>query len=964
MFRSLALFLSAFVCVLFATSPVPLSAQSKASAPAASPLQPISRPRKDNAPSVVYPDFPITSSDLLVGTQAESQVWTFTNYGDAAWVVSSVTTTGDFTADNHCTTLPPYVPNQTGAVPSCNIGIVFAPTSAGVRNGTLTITDNSDDSPHVVALTGNGLLTYDTPSITTVNGTAIDAQYPSIFLVGTNFYPASQIFVNGSARVTHYLSQFMIYADPALADLAQVGELPVSVSTPSPGGGLSNSAAWTIYSAVHSTSILHSVYDPNSGFLYASVSTFSQNNPNQVLVIDPATSTIVNSWSVGHGPNALALSDDSQFLYVGLDGDRKVAQLALPGGTVNFSVSLGSTSNGGIPLIASALRVLPGQPHSWVVGLCGTSGPIPEECQLPFAAVYDGDVQRPTTAQAGELDSLVFISNNANFVYGANYEVQGSGGYYDQFSISASGIAVAQSMQVNSSPATTGGGTLDTNGVSLYDSNGNFINPADLSFTTVFPGLAPYPGVKVDVPSSRIYFAGQPIFDLGLPYTAILNAFDLTSHQSTGTIPFGESFRGHAEVFRWGSNGLGVTSPSGVFLLRSSLTSNTPVVPQFEVTGLTPSKVAAGSSDLALQIMGAAFASGDSVTANGTPLSPAVVSASEIDVTVPASFLTAPGNVRLVITSPAQQSANLVLAIGPNGPIASVSSLALNFGSLAVGVTSQSQNVLLANNGVTPLVVSNIAITGDYSQLNTCTTVVPGSICTITIVFTPTAGGDRTGTLTITDNDPSGKQTVNVTGAGGDFQVTPGGGGAVATVPAGQSANYMLTVTPASGFTGQVTFTCTNLPQYASCAITPPSANLSTAATNINVAIATSQAQTATLREVPGNEEFLLNARAICAGLAWFVVLALLPLWPLWPVRRALVHASLRTKASAVRLVLSLAIASTSIAGCGGGSSGSALTPPPSTPTSLNTPAGTYTVNVVATASGVTHTVPLTLVVQ
>jgi hypothetical protein len=67
---------------------------------------------------------------------------------------------------------------------------------------------------------------------------------------------------------------------------------------------------------------------------------------------------------------------------------------------------------------------------------------------------------------------------------------------------------------------------------------------------------------------------------------------------------------------------------------------------------------------------------------------------------------------------------------------------------------------------------------------------------------------------------------------------------------------------------------------------------------------------------------------------------------------------------AAVRLVLSLAITSISIAGCGGGSSGSAPTPPPSTPTSLNTPAGTYTVNVVATASGVTHTVPLTLVVQ
>lgn len=239
--------------------------------------------------------------------------------------------------------------------------------------------------------------------------------------------------------------------------------------------------------------------------------------------------------------------------------------------------------------------------------------------------------------------------------------------------------------------------------------------------------------------------------------------------------------------------------------------------------------------------------------------------------------------------------------------------------------------------------MSNIAVTGDFSQLNDCTNVTPGSACTITIVFTPTAGGARTGAVTITDNDPSGKQTVNLTGAGGDFQITPGSGGASATVSGGQSANYTLIVTPASGFTGQVTFACTNLPQYASCAITPPSANLSTAATNVTVAIATSQAQTTARREVPGNEEFLLNAHAVCAGLPWFGLLAFLPFWP---PRRAL--AGLRTKASAFLLILSLAVISTSIAGCGGGSSGSAPTPPPSTPTLLNTPAGTYTVNVVA----------------
>jgi len=53
--------------------------------------------------------------------------------------------------------------------------------------------------------------------------------------------------------------------------------------------------------------------------------------------------------TVGNGPNQLAVSDDGQFLYVGLDGDKKVAQVSLPAGTVNFTAGLGTISFPTIP---------------------------------------------------------------------------------------------------------------------------------------------------------------------------------------------------------------------------------------------------------------------------------------------------------------------------------------------------------------------------------------------------------------------------------------------------------------------------------------------------------------------------------------------------------------------------------------------------------------------------------------
>ncbi len=91
----------------------------------------------------------------------------------------------------------------------------------------------------------------------------------------------------------------------------------------------------------------------------------------------------------------------------------------------------------------------------------------------------------------------------------------------------------------------------------------------------------------------------------------------------------------------------------------------------------------------------------------------------------------------------------------------------VNFGNQVVGTTSGGVAVKLTNNNTTPLTVTGVSQTGPFGQTNNCVgTIAAGGSCTATVTFTPTAAGPVPGTLTITDNDATGTQVVNLTGFG------------------------------------------------------------------------------------------------------------------------------------------------------------------------------------------------------
>lgn len=264
----------------------------------------------------------------------------------------------------------------------------------------------------------------------------------------------------------------------------------------------------------------------------------------------------------------------------------------------------------------------------------------------------------------------------------------------------------------------------------------------------------------------------------------------------------------------------------------------------------------------------------------------------------------------------------------------------LDFAATGVGQRSSPQTVTLTNNGGLPLNLASTVLTGDFSILagsDTCgVTLAPANACTLQVVFAPTIGGTRSGTLTISDSAPNSPQVLRLSGTGVDFALNPDGDTTV-TVSSGQNAIFPLLFTSAVSLPAR--FTCSGAPLNATCNVTPSSITLG-ATTTVSVTVLTGTV-TASLSPQPlfGPDSML-----------WLA--ALLP-FGLLTLRRS------RLLSVLLLCCLLLPI------GCGAGrqlpSSGSTGTSSGSTPV---TPAGTYPIVVSAISAGITRTITLTLIVR
>lgn len=288
-----------------------------------------------------------------------------------------------------------------------------------------------------------------------------------------------------------------------------------------------------------------------------------------------------------------------------------------------------------------------------------------------------------------------------------------------------------------------------------------------------------------------------------------------------------------------------------------------------------------------------------------------------------------------------------------------------DFGNIAVGSTKWSGGIQYTNTGNVPVTISSVTLTGpnsgDFvlSLAGLVTELKPGDIGFVGATFEPTVVGNRSGTIMITDtsstaqnNDPGSPHALALTGVGvaaPDFTIAASPN--TATVTAGQTKSYAVTLTPIGGFAGTVSLACTGAPSLATCAVPMP-----LALDGVNP-ITTTVTLTTTARSIvaPPRSFPRFWPRGFAARWLFIWLFIVLCLMMAMLGTKAARPANQRLAAMCFAAVLLFAFLC--VTGCnnsiGGGNGGSP-----------GTPSGSYTLTIAAASSGLSHHTTVAIVVN
>ena len=170
---------------------------------------------------------------------------------------------------------------------------------------------------------------------------------------------------------------------------------------------------------------------------------------------------------------------------------------------------------------------------------------------------------------------------------------------------------------------------------------------------------------------------------------------------------------------------------------------------------------------IALAISSVAIDGDFAVSANTCGTTLAVGSKCRISVTfTPSQLGRSTGT--LAITDNATDSPQIVPLSGTGVQPATLTPVTAMYATQEVGTTSAPKTFTLTNNQTISLTGIAISVTGDFAVSATaCTTSLgPKSSCTISVTFSPTTTGKRTGTLSVSDSADNSPQTSTLSGMG------------------------------------------------------------------------------------------------------------------------------------------------------------------------------------------------------
>jgi DNA-binding beta-propeller fold protein YncE len=293
------------------------------------------------------------------------------------------------------------------------------------------------------------------------------------------------------------------------------------------------------------------IYDPNTRKIYAS----TPGSPGTIVQIDPVTRTVGPSIPVGNEPKKLALSDNGQYLYIGLDGEGAVQRVDLLSQTPGPKFSLGSDATGS--LFVEDMEVLPGNPTAVAISRQYKSA-SPRHAGV---AIYDNGVQRPNITPGHTGSNVIEFSQSASTLYGLNNETTEFG--FRRMAVDASGVTVADVFTTLPGDLTFWFGVdMKFDGGLVYTTSGGVVDPVarmilgTFTLPTTFGNL-----VKPDVSVGRVFIQSG----------TTLRAFDPVTRQQVASLEI-PSLSGpgpYSSLIRWGGKGMALRRPNEVFIFES-----------------------------------------------------------------------------------------------------------------------------------------------------------------------------------------------------------------------------------------------------------------------------------------------------------------------------------------------------------------------------------------------------------
>ncbi|HWZ45216.1 MAG TPA: IPT/TIG domain-containing protein [Candidatus Saccharimonadales bacterium] len=505
----------------------------------------------------------------------------------------------------------------------------------------------------------------------------------TITATGANFVSASSVQVNGGNRSTVFVSSTQLTATLTAADLAVAGSLPITVNTPSPGGGASSAATFTVSNPVPSLSSI----SPSGAIAGSAGFTLTVNGGNFIPGSTVQVQGSNRTTTFVSGTQLTAAIPASDIASV---GSVSVAVVnPAPGGGTSAALALAVNNAGPNPLpTLSGLS-----PDSVIAGSGAFTLILHGSNFVPASLVQVNGSNRPTTyVSSSQLTAAIPAADVASASFPSISVVNpapGGGVWSLTFAVNNPQPTLS-GLSPDNVIAGSGAFTLTLNGVNFIPGSVAQVNGANRTtsfvsatqLTAAIPASdvasASFPSISVVNPGpgggvySLTFAVNNPLPTLsGLAPDSVIagsGAFTLTLNGSnfipasvvqvnganrTTTFVSGTQLTSAipaSDVASASFPSISVVNPGpggGVWSLTFAVNN-----PQPTISGLSPSSVTAGSGAFTLTLNGANFIPGSVVQVNGSSRTTTFASTTRLTAAIPASDVTSAGNLSVSVVNP------------------------------------------------------------------------------------------------------------------------------------------------------------------------------------------------------------------------------------------------------------------------------------------------------------------------